>query len=327
MIRAMSERSFVTVQNGEISLEVAVQGSGPLMLCIHGWPELWYSWRHQMDHFSDRYTVAAMSVRGYGNSSNPTEIEPYALRELTNDAAAVIDALGDGSGIVLGHDWGAPIAWNTARLHADKVSAVCGLSVPYIPTGPDNSLDLWRERYTANDKFFYQVYFDDNRGSAEAELGADHKRSLRMIYFGASGEGNAERGLLADKPASAKMLDDMVDPDPFPSWCTPEDFDVYAAGFEASGWHGPLNRYRAQPLDAADIGQLPDPNLKQPAAFIGGELDPVRNFAPGIDMYDFAAMACDDYRGTTIIDGAGHWVQQEAPEATNAALDAFVADL
>jgi len=323
----MTEPTFVNVDNGEISLEVAVQGNGPLVLFIHGWPELWYSWRHQMRHLSDRYTCAAMNVRGYGNSSNPSEVAPYALRELTNDAAAVIDALGEGSAIVVGHDWGAPIAWNTARLHPDHVSAVCGLSVPYIPTGPDNSLELWRERYTAQNKFFYQVYFDDNVGGAEAEFGADNHRTLRMIYFGASGDGSAERGLLADKPADATMLEGMVDPDPFPDWCTPADFDVYAAAFETSGWHGPLNRYRAQGLDAADIGQLPNPNLSQPAAFIGGALDPVRNFAPGMDMYDFAAFACDDFRGSTVIDGAGHWVQQEAPAATNQALDAFLVDL
>ncbi|MEM7096568.1 MAG: alpha/beta hydrolase [Actinomycetota bacterium] len=323
----MTERSFVTVANGDISLEVAVQGSGPLMLCVHGWPEGWYSWRHQMDHFADRFTVAAMSVRGYGNSSNPTDIESYALRELAGDAAAVIDELGGGSAVVLGHDWGAPIAWNTARLHPEKVSAVCGLSVPYIPTGPDNSLDLWRERYTSQGKFFYQVYFDDNRGGAEEELGADHARSLRMIYFGASGDRPGEDGLTQDKPADAKMLDGLVDPDPFPDWCTPEDFEVYAAGFKTSGWHGPLNRYRAQGLDAADIGQLSNPNLAQPAAFIGGSLDPVRNFAPGMDLFEFAGVACDDFRGTTVIEGAGHWVQQEAPAETNAALDEFVGGL
>lgn len=323
----MTDPSFVTVNNGDTSIEVAVQGSGPLMLFVHGWPELWYSWRHQMDHFADRYTTAALNVRGYGNSSNPPEIEAYALRELAGDAAAVIDALGDGSAVVVGHDWGAPIAWNTARLHPEKVSAVCGLSVPYIPTGPENSLDLWRERYTAEGKFFYQVYFDDNRGGAEAEFAADPRRSLRMIYYGASGDGNAARGLLADKPADATMLDGMVDPDPFPDWCTPADFDVYASAFETSGWHGPLNRYRAQGLDADDIGQLPDPNLTQPAAFIGGSLDPVRNFAPGMDLFEFASVACDDFRGATIIEGAGHWVQQEAPAETNAALDRFVEGL
>lgn len=325
----MSETTtpMVTVQNGEISIEVAVQGSGPLMVFVHGWPETWYSWRHQMAHFADRFTVAAISVRGYGGSSNPTDVESYTMRELAGDVAAVIDELGDGPAIVVGHDWGAPIAWNTARLHADKVRAVCGLSVPYLPTDGTNPLDLWRERYTDQGQFFYQIYINDNPGTAEAELGADHARSLRMIYFSASGDRTGDDGLTKWKAADATMLDDLVDPDPFPAWCSPEDFENHAASFEKSGWHGPLNRYRAQPLDAADIGQLPNPNLTQPAAFIGGELDPVRNFAPGMDLYEFASVACDDFRGSTIIDGSGHWIQQEAPDATNAALDAFIATL
>jgi len=323
----MTEVEFVSVVNGDISLNVAVQGEGPLILCIHGWPELWYSWRHQMAHFSAQgYKVAAMDVRGYGGSSKPEEISAYSLTELAGDAVAVIDALGGGSAIVLGHDWGAPIAWNTARLHPDKVSAVAGLSVPYFPVSPDNSLDRWREMYTAQGKFFYQVYFNDRPDEAEAELGADSLRSIRMIYY--AGCGDVDRGLfLLDKGADAGMLDGLVDPDPFPAWASSDDLQVYADAMHAGGWKGPLNRYRAQPIDADQLGSLPDPNIQQPATFIGGELDMVRNFVEGIDSYDFAAMACDDYRGTTIVDGAGHWVQQEAPEAVNAALETFFTSL
>ncbi len=322
----MSERQIHNVSNGEYTVEVVTQGSGPLILCIHGWPELWSSWRHQMDHFSDRYTVAALNVRGYGGSSNPTDIAAYTLMELAGDAAAVIDELGDGSAIVIGHDWGAPIAWNTARLHPDKVSAVCGMSVPYLPVGPDNSLDMWRSVYTEQNKFFYQVYFDDNRGGAEAELGADTAKSLRMIYYSASGDGSEAR-LVSDKPADAKMLDGLVDPDPFPAWASQDDIQVVADGIDQGGWHGPLNRYRAQPLDASGLGQMPDGNLRQPASFIGGEVDPVRSFMEGVDIFDFAPAACDDFRGTTIVPGAGHWVQQEAPAETNAALEGFLETL
>lgn len=317
------ETRFVTVANGDISLNVAVRGTGPLILCIHGWPELWYSWRHQMSHFADLgYTVAAMDVRGYGGSSKPEAISAYTLVELAGDAAAVIDQLGDGNAIVFGHDWGAPIAWNAARLHPDKVTAVAGLSVPYFPVGPDDSLANWRSQYTEADKFFYQIYFADRGDEAEAELHADSLRSIRMIYYSASGEGVG--GFLGDKNASATMLDGLIDPDPFPAWASPQDLQVYADAMHAGGWKGPLNRYRAQPLDAEQLGSRPDPNLKQPAVFIGGALDMVRHFVEGIDTYDFAPMACDDYRGTTLIEGAGHWVQQEAPDAVNAALESFV---
>jgi len=317
----MFEPAFVTVRNGAIDLRVAVTGSGPLILCIHGWPELWYSWRHQMEHFATRgFTVAAMDVRGYGGSSNPPEIEAYRLTELCADAAAVIDELGGGDAIVFGHDWGAPIAWNTARLHPDKVRAVAGLSVPYTPVGPVSPLEMWRERYEG--KFFYQLYIEQP-GMAEAECGANTAGALRRIYYGASGD--ADRSLFTEKGPDAGLLDGTIDPDPFPVWMSPTDLAVYVEAFEASGWVGPFNRYRAQGLDADEIGSLPNgARLTHPAAFVAGALDGVRDFMPGLDLFDFAPVFCTDFRGSTIIPGVGHWVQQEAPEATNAALDAFV---
>lgn len=316
----MIDVEFTTVTNGDISIEVATKGDGPLIVFVHGWPELWYSWRHQIEHVAARgYKAAALSVRGYGNSSNPTAIERYTLREITSDVAAVIDALGDGPAVVVGHDWGAPIAWNTARLHPDKVRAVMGMSVPYVPVGSTSLIELFEQIYEG--KFFYQLYFQEP-GVAEAELGADHARTLRMIYYGASGEGAGT--FIAEKPADAKMLDGLVDPDPLPSFITADDVATYAAAYAKSGWHGPINRYRAQGLDAADLGQIDSGDLTQPAAFVGGELDAVRQFMPGLDLFDFAPNHCKDFRGSTIVPGVGHWVQQEAPDATNAALDEFL---
>ena len=234
----------------------------------------------------------------------------------------MIDELGGGEAIVFGHDWGAPIAWNTARLHPDKVRAVAGLSVPYTPVGPVSSLELWKERYEG--KFFYQLYIQQP-GVVEAEVGADIPSALRRIYYGASGD--ADRSLFGEKGPDDGLLDGTIDPDPFPGWMTPDDLAVYVEGFETSGWVGPFNRYRAQGLDADELGSMPDGELQQPTAFIGGELDGVRNFVPGLDLYDLAPVFCTDFRGSTIIPGVGHWVQQEAPEATNAALDAFVDSL
>ena len=316
----MIDHRFETVSNGDIDIRVAVAGEGPLMLFVHGWPELWYSWRHQMDHFADRFTVAAIDVRGYGGSSKPVEIERYSLQELATDTAAVIDAMGD-SAIVVGHDWGAPIAWQTARLHADKVTAVAGLSVPYLPVGPVSSMELWDVIYA--DKFFYMKYFQAP-GVAEAELSADTARSLRMIWYSASADGRG--ALIKDKPVDATMLEGLVDPGPFPAWSTPEDRAVYVEAFEAGGWTGPLNRYRAQGIDAEQLGSQTEPprEIRQPATFIGGEFDPVRRFAAGVDLFADTGANCADFRGATIVPGAGHWVQQEAPAATNAALDAFV---
>lgn len=327
-----SDVVFETFRNGEISLRVATQGSGPLLLFIHGWPELWYSWRHQMAHFAERgFRTAAMDVRGYGGSSKPPEVAAYTMMEMTSDAAAVIDALGDGAAVVIGHDWGAPIAWNTARLHPGKVRAVAGMSVPYFPIGVDDPLATWRSRYDDNGKFFYQTYFADRPDEAETELEQDSLRSIRMIYYAASGDRARDAsdagGFAQEKLVSEGLLDGLIDPDPFPAWASAEDLQVYADAMHQGGWNGPLNRYRAQPLDAAELGTLPDANLKQPAAFIGGELDVVRAFSEGVDPFEFAGLACDDFRGTTIVPGAGHWVQQEEPEQVNAALDAFLAAL
>ena len=317
----MIDHRFETVTNGDIDIRVTVAGEGPLIVFVHGWPELWYSWRHQMTHFANRgFTVAAIDVRGYGGSSKPSEIQRYSLLELSGDVAAVIEAMG-GTAILVGNDWGGPISWQTARLHTDKVSAVVGASVPYLPVGPVSSMELWDALYT--DKFFYMKYFQAP-GVAEAELSADSARSLRMIWFSASGEGRG--AMIQDKPVDATMLDGLIDPDPFPAWSTPADQAVYAEAFEAGGWVGPLNRYRAQGLDAEQLGSQtePGPMIQQPAAFIAGELDPVRHFMPGGDLFALAGDNCADFRGSTIVPGVGHWVQQEAPAEVNAALDDFI---
>jgi pimeloyl-ACP methyl ester carboxylesterase len=312
------------VENGPITLNVAVAGQGPLILCVHGWPELAYSWRHQLEHFAARgYRVAALDVRGYGGSSKPREIADYTMRELTSDVATVIDRLGRGSAIVFGHDWGAPISWTTALLHPAKVSAVALLSVPYIPLGAMSFIDMMQTLY--KDRFFYQLYFQDE-GVAEAEMEADLRSSLRKIYFAWSG--SAPAGLWeARKPPGAGLLDGLIDPDSFPTWMSERDLDIFVEAFRSGGLRGPLNRYRAQNIDFAESKQLIGVPLPQPSCFIGGERDMARALIPGIDLYADPGVGCTDFRGSTILPGIGHWVQQEAPDATNASLERFLATL
>ena len=315
---------FVTVRNGAIELNVAVSGSGPLIVCVHGFPELWYSWRHQIAHFAARgFRVAALDVRGYGGSSKPKEIAAYTLRQLASDVAAVIDRLGNGPAILFGHDWGAPIVWHTALLHPDRIRAVAGLSVPFRPRGPVSFIDAVRSIYKG--RFFYQIYFQQE-GVAEAELEADVTRALRKMYFALAGEAPSNKWLESKSP-EAKPLDGLVDPQPFPGWMTESDLAVYADAFRAGGFRGPLNRYRAQDLDFTDLAELGGRGIAQPSAFIAGDRDPVRAFIPGMDLYAEPGIACADFRGSTILPGIGHWVQQEAPNETNAALEAFVRGL
>ncbi|MXW52271.1 MAG: alpha/beta hydrolase [Gammaproteobacteria bacterium] len=315
---------FEMVENGGVNLRVASQGEGPVILCVHGWPELWYSWRHQMAFFAERgHRVAAMDVRGYGGSSKPHAIAAYTLRELAADVAAVARHLSDEPVILLGHDWGAPIVYASALLHPGAVRAVAGLSVPFTPPGPHSFLDQAERRFA--NRFFYQIYFQEE-GVAEAELEADIPAALRQIYFALSGDAPADLWL-QERPATETLLQRLEDPDPFPGWMTPQDLATYADAFKAGGFRGPLNRYRAQRLDPEQLTAVHGQRLQQPTCFIAGERDLVRHFAPSGDLYAWADAAADDFRGTTIVPGAGHWVQQEAPEAVNQALGAFIADV
>ena len=315
---------FDRVENGEVNLRVASQGEGPVILCVHGWPELWYSWRHQMAYFAERgHRVAAMDVRGYGGSSKPHAIAAYTLRQLASDVAAVARHLSPDPVILLGHDWGAPIVYASALLHPGAVRAVAGLSVPFTPPGPQSFLDQ-AERLFAN-RFFYQIYFQEE-GVAEAELEADVPAALRQIYFALCGDAPPDLWL-QERPATETLLERLEDPDPFPAWMSPEDLATYADAFKAGGFRGPLNRYRAQRLDPEQLTAIHGQRLRQPSCFIAGECDPVRRFAPNRDPYARADAAVDDFRGSTIVPGAGHWVQQEAPEAVNQALGAFIADV
>lgn len=314
----------VTIVNGDIRINAFVAGSGPLILCVHGWPELAHSWRHQLSYFAARgWRVAAIDVRGYGGSSKPDPIAAYTIRNLASDVAATIDALGGGSAVLFGHDWGAPIVWNSALLYPDKVRAVAGLSVPYVPAGSMSLLTAARALYAG--RFFYQLYFQAE-GVVEAEFAADLRTALRKTYFSISGD--APDGLmLQDKPDTAVFLEGLIDPPEFPDWLTDADLQLYVDAFRNHGMRGAFNRYRAQDLDFAEIGDLAGRQIDQPSFFVGGERDPVRHFIPGSDLYAMAGASCRDFRGAVILPRIGHWVQQEAPAATNDALAGFLAGL
>jgi len=178
---------FATVQTNGIGLRVALAGKGPLVVLVHGWPESWYSWRHQIPALAEAgYRVAAPDVRGYGGSDKPAAIEAYAIKEMCADIAGLVEALGERQAILVGHDWGAPIVWHTSLFFPQRVRAVAALSVPHAGRGPAPRIELFRNIY--KDRFFYQLYFQQP-GVAEAEFESDVRASLRKIYYAASGEG------------------------------------------------------------------------------------------------------------------------------------------
>ena len=313
------------VTNGDITLRVEVTGDGPTVLCVPGWPELASSYHHQVEHLAaNGYRVAALDVRGYGGSSVPTEVERYSLRQLAGDVAAVAAALDDGPIVLVGHDWGAPIVWNTAIRHRDRVRAVAGLSVPHTPPFPISLLDLLDQLYA--DRFFYMLYFA-KPGVPEAAFAADMRAALKRVYFALSGDAPLNCWI-PEGPRDAEFLPLLPDPPDGPlSFLSDAELDAAAASLERTGMVGAFNRYRAAPFDATESADIVGATVSQPSCFIAGSRDPVRAFIPGSDGYADPGSGCTDFRGSTIIEGAGHWVHQERPAEVNAALTAFLESL
>ncbi|MBR9808851.1 MAG: alpha/beta hydrolase [Alphaproteobacteria bacterium] len=305
------------IETNGIRLRVATAGEGPLVILVHGFPESWYSWRHQIKALSEAgYRVAAPDVRGYGGSDRPHTVEAYDMESLTGDIAGLAEALSPGEqAVVVGHDWGAPLAWNTARLHADKFRAVAGLSVPYTPPGEVVFIDAARKFFTERGLFFYQIYFQD-QGPPEAELEADPAETIRKFYYAISGDA-PEGTWPTDKKHGDTLLHRLPEPDmPLP-WLSEEDVAYYDEQFRNSGFRGPLNRYRNWHRDHAYLTSHPSsPVIAQPSLFIGGTRDLVLKMYPG-DMVAAMKKSLGDLRGATLLEGVGHWTQQERPEEVN----------
>ena len=317
----------IFIPTNGIRLHALTAGEGPLVVMVHGWPELSHSWRHQIGPLAEAgYKVVAIDVRGYGLSDRPEPVEAYAMKPLMADLIGVFDHFEADTAVLIGHDWGAPIVWNTALAFPDRVSAVAGLSVPYFKRAGIPPLALWNALYTDKDRFFYQVYFQDE-GVPEAAFGADPAAGLEKIYYALSGDAVRAGDRWPTLDAGAALLDHLPRPEVFPAWPSAEDRAYYLERFEASGFRGAFNCYRNIDRDYHELPDYGVGTIKQPSAFIGGALDGVRAFVPGRDAYAGAGLLLDDLRVNRVIDGAGHWVQQEAPDEVTAALLAFLGGL
>ena len=306
------------VETNGISLNIAEQGEGPLVLMLHGFPESWYSWRHQFSALAEAgYHAVAPDMRGYGDSDKPFEIEAYNQVEVVNDIIGLIPALGYETAVVFGHDWGAPTAWSCALNHPDKVSAVGALSVPFRPRGDSPPLATLKAIF--KDRFFYQLYFQEP-GKAEAELEKDPALTIRKFYHMASGEMNTS--LLSEKPADADLLSDLPDPGTeMGPWISEEDVSFYANEFRQSGFRGPLSYYRNMDLTWELTKDSPR-QISQPALFVAGERDGVILMAA--DALKELDKHVTDLRVNKLIPKIGHWTQQEAPQEVNQALIQFL---
>jgi pimeloyl-ACP methyl ester carboxylesterase len=313
---------FKTIQLPGVQIRAAIEGSGPLVVMVHGFPESWFSYRHQMKPIAEAgFTACAIDVRGYGGSGKPTTVPEYAMETMVGDVAGVIEALSpDKKAILIGHDWGAPIVWHSALIRTDRVRAVAGLSVPYmgVPSQPFST--FIHEVFTKRGKFFYQHYFQDI-GTAEAEAESDVRGFLRKFYYAISGDAPDGTWPL-DKVVGDSLLHRLPDPQLFPAWLTPSDLDYYVGEFEKSGLFGPISRYRNHERDFAYLQQFKDRKINQPSLFIGGDRDLVLKMIPGREtsFADLMKAQLTDLRGVHILPGCGHWTQQERPKEVNALL-------
>ena len=309
------------VETNGISLNIAEQGEGPLVLMLHGFPESWYSWRHQFSALAEAgYHAVAPDMRGYGDSDKPFEIEAYNQVEVVNDIIGLIPALGYETAVVVGHDWGAPTAWSCALNHPDKVSAVGELSVPFRPRGDSPPLATLKAIF--KDRFFYQMYFQEP-GKAETELEKDPALTIRKFYHMASGEMNTS--LLSEKSADADLLSDLPDPGTeMGPWISEEDVSFYANEFRQSGFRGPLSYYRNMDLTWELTKDSPR-QISQPALFVAGERDGVILMAA--DALKELDKHVTDLRVNKLIPKIGHWTQQEAPQEVNQALIQFLEEI
>jgi pimeloyl-ACP methyl ester carboxylesterase len=315
------------VATNGIELEVLEAGpsDGPLIVLAHGFPECAWSWRHQLQALGDAgWHAVAPDQRGYGRSTKPEAVNAYSSDQLGADLLGLVDHFtGVGSSAVfVGHDWGSFVVWDLAREQPGRVRALVNMSVPFVDW-PAKPTDIFKAIH--GDNFFYILYFQEV-GVAEAELDPNVERCMRGILWAASGEGYPDVLPEPRKAAGTGFLDGMIGtpPDSLPPWCTADDLALYVDSFEASGFFGPVSWYRNLDRNYARVQSSPIAGMTMPCWFIGGSKDLVIARDP---TFEDRNRLVPGYRGMTIVDGAGHWTQQERPAETNAALLSYLAEL
>jgi pimeloyl-ACP methyl ester carboxylesterase len=313
----LRERTLTT--NGvELHLVEAGQ-EGPLVVLAHGWPELSFSWRHQIPALAAAgYRVVAPDQRGYGRSSRPEAIEDYDIHHLTDDLLGIVDDIAEERAVFVGHDWGSMVVGHQAVLHPDRVAGLVNMSVPYIPRGPVSTVTALRN--VMGDSFFYILYFQEP-GPADREMEGDPARTMRRLLAGARTGGVPDPSFFANDGRG--FIDRMAEPEALPSWLSQDELDHYVAEFTRTGFTGGINWYRNFDRNWETTPQLDGARVEVPSLFIGGTADPVIAMTP--PAVGHAALS--DHRGDVLVEDAGHWVQQERPDEVNTALISFLDDI
>jgi len=314
------------IETNGIRMHIAELGTGPLVVMCHGFPESWYSWRHQLRALANAgYHAVAPDMRGYGQTDAPEAVDQYTLLHLVGDIVGLVDALGDGQAVVAGHDWGAPVAWHAALLRPDKFRGVIGLSVPYRPRGPFAPTTLMPKTDSAE---FYQLYFQ-KPGIAETEFERDPRRTVHSMLYGGSGdhpprEPGAPVGMVA---RDGGFLVSGSDPLPLPPWLTQADVDFYANEFARTGFRGGLNWYRNIDRNWELLGPFKGAHVTVPALYMAGDRDMVVAFKVASELIANLKSFVPNLKQTIMLPGCGHWTQQERAAEVNAAMVTFLNDL
>lgn len=316
---AMPEVTHRMIETNGIRLHVAEQGEGPLVILCHGFPECWYSWRHQLPALAKAgFRAVAPDLRGYGLSDRPQEVEKYTILHDIGDIVGLVDALGAQQAVIAGHDVGAPIAWEAALLRPDRFRAVIALSTPFRPRGFGSSVPPTTLMPKNEDAVFYQLFLQTPE--AEAALGRDLRRTFRGQFYALSGDrppsegGGFAGGMMPRKGAL------LADPVSLPVWIKESDIDVYVEAFTRSGLRGPLSWWRDIDRSWELLGPFDGASVTVPALYIAGD----RDFVAGVysEFIGKQSAMVPKLRPAIMLPGCGHWTQQErAPEVSAAMID------
>lgn len=317
--------SFRFIETNGIRMRLATIGdSGPLVIMAHGWPESWYSWRYQMRAVAaEGYRVVAPDMRGYGGTDAPPNVEDYDIVQLAADMVGIVDAYGEEQAILMGHDWGSIVAWNTVLLHPERFSALVAMSVPYGGRATESPLIGWQNSYGDN---FYYILYHQQPGVAEAEYDADPYGLLSRLYL--SPNSPRKPAQLTDRHRSAGgWIPRLGEPEGLPDWLAQQDLDYFVDQFKSAGFRGGVNYYRNFHRNWEITPQLATARVTVPTLFIAGENDVVIAGASQGRLQGAMSRVVDDLRGVVLLPEAGHWIQQELPEQTNAAVLEFLRGL
>ncbi len=321
----MKETIHRFVETNGIRMHIAESGKGPLIILCHGFPELSYSWRHQIGALGEAgFHCVAPDQRGYGQTDRPEPIGAYDILNLVGDIVGLVKALGEKEAFIIGHDWGASVAWHCALLRPDLFSAVVALSVPFLPRLEGNLPPTEIMKKMSGEQVFYQLYFQEP-GRAEADLEADVRKTMRRTLYSLSGDSPPERRWRFMLDKSEKTLHPSSAPEALPPWLKEEDLDYFTEEFQRTGFRGGLNWYRNIDRNWGLTSFLDGAKVRLPALFVAGEVDPVITMYR--KAYDTLQRNVLHLKGKILIPGVGHWVNQERPDEVNQLILQFLKSL